>query len=100
RQSRGGVELRVLVRDHVAKEINVLRPRKIAWVLRAADDEMGIRPQARRLYEQRLEDGLTVLGIGPEVRQCSAPCVRPAARLVALRIDAAIERRHPPRAEA
>src|SRR4051812_10978220 len=79
--------------------VNVRRPRKVSWILRATDDESPLRPAACRLDEQLLEPPLAIGGIRAEIRQIRTRQSTGINAAMRFGIDASVERRHAPGTE-
>src|SRR4029078_2162326 len=100
REPRGGEERRMLGRRQVANKEDVWRPRKLFGILSAADQESPLRQMSCRLDEELLQDCLPVLGISAEIGQIGAILVIGRSAPMRIRIDTAVKRSDPHRAEA
>src|SRR5436305_1225389 len=89
----------MLDRRQVANEKDIRVPRKVLWVLRAADEEALKRATPCRLDHQRRERVLTIGGIGAEIGKVAAITVRAGHRVVDLGIDVPRERYDPASAQ-
>jgi len=84
----------------VADEMDVGGPREFGWVLGAADYEFFVGEKARRFDEEFDEPGLTIGGVGAEVRDVAAEGRERCGGSVGGGIDAAVKRGDVARAEA
>jgi hypothetical protein len=89
----------MLRRRQMAHEEDVGSPWKIRGIERAADDEAPLRHPARRLDQQRRQRLLAVLRVSAEIGQISAKTLDRFDRGMNIGIDAAVQRRHPVRAQ-
>src|ERR1700758_5611210 len=76
----------------MAGKEDILGPREIARILRAADNKTSLRPLPCWFYKEGLQGGLAIICVSSEIGQCSASLLWRSNRLVEIRIDTAIER--------
>ena len=90
----------MLRRIDVTLEKDIRAPREIGRIEGASDHEPLIWQAFRGLEKKPAQLRLPIFGIGPEIGQRRPRPFRLRRRAIAVRIDRAIKRRHPRRAEA
>ena len=89
----------MLGRRQVPHEEDVVAPRKVLRILRAADQEAPLRTPPRRLDEKRLQPCLAIRRVGAEIGQVRREARGRLDRPVHVRIDMAVKRHDVPSAE-
>ena len=100
REARRAEEGGLFVRRDVATERDVRRPREAHRIERATDEERVTREATRRLEKQRLELRMAIGDVRAEVRAVAREVVATRHGPTRVGVDAPVERRDPPRAEA
>jgi hypothetical protein len=99
RQPRGTEKRRVSGRRDMVHEIDVGLPREVGGVARSAEHEATLGRTACGLHEQPDERCLPIVGVGAEIGKVAPEQLDRRDGPVGARIDMAVERRRPTRAE-